>query len=149
MLNVDGALAARLLEFSPDALVVVDADGLVVLVNRRAEELFGANRRDLAGRPVDELLTGHGREGSAGLLADPSGVPVELTVARPGGDHFVEAILTRPEGPDGWVLLALRDVTARRREAEELRSLVRRQALVAELGRRALTGMDVGQVMDE
>jgi PAS domain S-box-containing protein len=149
MLNDDGSRPARLLESVPDALVVVDAGGLVSLVNRRAEELFGAARGDLTGRPVAGLLTGHGRGENADLLANPSGVPVELTVHGPAGEHVVEAILARPDGPGGCVVLALRDVTARRRESEELRALARRQTLVTELGRRALTGIDVGEVMDE
>jgi GAF domain-containing protein len=47
------------------------------------------------------------------------------------------------------VVIALRDVTGRKRKEEALRARSRQQALVAELGRRALTGIDPGQLMDE
>jgi signal transduction histidine kinase len=47
------------------------------------------------------------------------------------------------------VVLAVRDLTEARREEQALRARARQQALVAELGRQALTGIDLGQLMDE
>jgi signal transduction histidine kinase len=77
-------------------------------------------------------------------------VPVELTARCEGSeDRALEAVRALPRGSAGPALLAFRDVTARRREAEELRVRARQQALVAELGRRALTGIDLGQLLNE
>jgi PAS domain S-box-containing protein len=149
MLSIDTTLAVNLLESAPDALVVVDPAGLVVLVNRRAEELFGRARGELVGGRVDAFLAEHGGA-YADLRSNPPGVPVELPARGNGnGDRTLEAVRAQPKGPEDLILLAFRDVTARRREAEELRARARQQALVAELGRRALTGIDLGQLMDE
>lgn len=54
-----------------------------------------------------------------------------------------------PPAARGWAVLAVRDVTGRKREEEALRARARQQALVAELGRRALTGIDLAELMDE
>ena len=52
------ALTQSYFEASPDAVVVTDAEGLVVLVNARAETLFGYLRAELIGRSVDVLVPG-------------------------------------------------------------------------------------------
>lgn len=44
------------LEASPDALIIVDHSGAIVLVNRQTEELFGYARADLVGQPIEVLL---------------------------------------------------------------------------------------------
>jgi PAS domain S-box-containing protein len=60
MFSIDATLAVNLLESAPDALVVVDEAGRVVLVNRRAEELFGRARGELVGTRADTLRAEHG-----------------------------------------------------------------------------------------
>jgi PAS domain S-box-containing protein len=134
----------------PDAAVVIDQSGLIALVNRRAEMMFGRRSGELIGRPPETLLTDHGRAAYANLLSAAPGVPTELAAQREGGVTFVaEATLARLGSPGELVLLALRDVTARKQEEEVLQARARQQALVAELGRRALTGIDLAQLMDE
>jgi signal transduction histidine kinase len=114
---------AELFESAPDGLVVVDATDRVARANRRAEELLGRDRAGLIGRPLEALAAG-GTE-----------LALEVTVG--------------PRTGDGARVLAFRDVTARKREEEVLRARARQQALVAELGRRALTGIDLGELMGE
>ena len=53
---ITDAVAAALLDGSPDGVVICDADGVIVLVNKQAEELFGANRADLVGKAVEHLV---------------------------------------------------------------------------------------------
>src|SRR5262249_33451617 len=76
-----------LLETAPDAIVVVNTHGEMVLVNAQTERAFGYNRKELLGQQIDMLLPGGFQEGSprdpANFLGDLSGRPraagVELT----------------------------------------------------------------------
>src|SRR5438067_1021227 len=141
----------ELFEATPSGLVVIDGAGLVVLVNRRAEAMLGRGRGDLAGKPFGAAVAEHPGGADAALLAAGSDHPVELVLRRADGDEFtVEAITSRPaQVRAGLVVIALRDVTGRKRKEEALLARSRQQAAVAELGRRALTGIDLGQLMDE
>jgi PAS domain S-box-containing protein len=49
-------LSPQILEVVHDALVVVDAEGLIVLVNKRTELLFGYHRTELIDQPVETLI---------------------------------------------------------------------------------------------
>ena len=52
----DAAMFWGILEAAPDGFVMVDAAGVIVLINRQTEVLFGFDRRELIGRPVECLL---------------------------------------------------------------------------------------------
>jgi PAS domain S-box-containing protein len=140
----------ELFETAPDGLVVVDLDGVVTHVNRKAEVLLGRGRDELVGTLLQAVVPDCTGGAYAGLPATGWGQPVDLVARRKDGEEFmVEATASHPGALGGRVLLALRDVTGRKREEEVLRARARQQALVAELGRRALTGIDLGQLMDE
>src|SRR5438034_3559601 len=49
-------MAWSLLDAAPDGIIMADEDGLILLVNRQTEDLFGYERGDLLGRSVDDLL---------------------------------------------------------------------------------------------
>ncbi len=152
-------LCERLFEFSPDAVVVVNRAGQVALVNRQAERMFGYGRDELLGKPLEVLAPARLRAAYAELLAcgesgphTPQSWPI-LDFAglhRDGGEFPVAITLSPVEAGEGaLVMLAIRNVTERRRVEDELKARARQQAAASELGRRALTGIDLPQVMGE
>ena len=78
--GAEGSRAAELrlraaVESAPSGLLMTDARGVVVLVNREVERLFGYSREELLGRPVESLMPERFRSGHAGFrggfMADP------------------------------------------------------------------------------
>ncbi len=55
-------LTSAVLEMLPDGLVVVDAHGIMQLVNQRTEEIFGYHRSELLGQAIEKLLPPEARE---------------------------------------------------------------------------------------
>lgn len=70
----------NLLESAPDPMVVVDGDGAIVMVNRQTEQLFGYDREELRGRPIEELMPEQYRAGHSGkrrhYVTDPEARPM-------------------------------------------------------------------------
>lgn len=107
------ALAAAVIEALPDALVVVDLTGNIVLVNERAELLFGYPRSDLFGRPVEILIPRHLREQHANHRAEYNqftlstqtramGQGLQLSGVRSDGHVFpAEILMARVTVPRG------------------------------------------------
>lgn len=129
-------LLAELVETAPDAVLVVDADGVVTLVNHQTEVLFGYSREQLLGQPVELLVPERFRarhaidrgEYAAAPRARPLGEGRFLLARRSDGTEFpVEISLAPLSVPNGPTFTAVvRDVTARAElEAELTRRAVR------------------------
>jgi PAS domain S-box-containing protein len=135
-----------LLESAPDAAVVVDDRGRIVLVNRQTEELFGYTREEMLEHPIELLLpervrsihAGHRRMYMGDPRTRPMGVGLELAGRRADGTEFpVDISLSSMETSEGVLATAfVRDVTERVRSTNELRSL--EQIVHAEEERRVL-----------
>ena len=114
-----------LLEAAPDAMVIVDRSGTMILVNSQTEKLFGYMRSALIGQKVEMLVPlrfrgrhPHHREGySANSLVREMGTGLELYALRCDGTEFPVEISLSPLETDEGVLItsAIRDITERRK----------------------------------
>jgi PAS domain S-box-containing protein len=130
-------LYRRLLETAPDAIVGVDADGRIVIVNAQTEAMFGYDRDELIGASIDVLVPERFREvhpvHRAVYGADPKsqrmGAGMQLAGRRRDGSEFPADIsLSALETSDGLLVsAAIRDVSDRV-EAQEARERQRAEA---------------------
>jgi len=110
-----------LLEAAPDAVVISDVDGSIVVVNARAEELFGHGREELLSRPVETLIhpTARARHVAhrQGYAADPEPRQLEVTAQRRDGSEFPAEMTLSALAIDSGSLIvsAIRDITERRK----------------------------------
>ncbi len=114
-----------LLETAPDAMVIVDSDGRISIVNSQTEQMFGYSRRELLGNPIEMLLPERFRDRHeshrAGYVREPSlrpmGQGLELLGRRKDGEEFpVEISLSPVESENGrFISSTIRDVTERAR----------------------------------
>src|SRR5271155_5174111 len=112
-----------LLEAAPDAMVVVDPSGSIVLLNVQAEKQFGYRRDELLGQPVKniipdgfaERLVADGLRTPAEALAQQIGTGIELIGRRKDGSQFpIELMLSPLESAEGiLVTAAIRDISER------------------------------------
>jgi len=120
-----------LLEAAPDALVIVNRDGRIVLVNSQTERLFGYRRDELLVQPIELLVPerfhpvhpGHRNRYFVDPHARPMGAGIELFARRRDGSEFPAEISLSPVEFEGgaMAMAAVRDITDRKRQEEARR----------------------------
>ncbi len=113
-----------LLEAAPDAMVVVNQGGEIVLLNVQAEKQFEYSRDELIGQKVKniipegfaERLIADGLRSAEEALAQQIGTGIELNGRRKNGSEFpIELMLSPLESAEGTlVTAAIRDITTRK-----------------------------------
>jgi PAS domain S-box-containing protein len=137
-----GARYRGLLEAAPDAMVVVNEVGEIVLLNLQAEKQFGYSRDELLGQPFTniipegfaERLVADGLRSAAEALAQQIGTGIELTGLRRDGSEFpIEIMLSPLESADGiLVTAAIRNISVRKAAEKNLAQMDARRRLVEE-----------------
>ena len=120
-----------LFEFSPDAIVASDHEGRITEVNARVESMFGYQRGELLGQPIDTLVPERFRhthparreEYASAARVRPMGAGLELYGRRKDGSEFPADIMLGPvETESGRIVLSvIRDLTEKREAEEALR----------------------------
>jgi PAS domain S-box-containing protein len=119
-----------LLEAAPDAMVVVDEDEKIVLLNLQAENQFGYTRDELVGQPLKhiipvgfaERLQADSLRSAAEALAQQIGTGIELTGRRKDGSEFpIEIMLSPLDSREGMLITAaIRNITERKNSETNL-----------------------------
>jgi diguanylate cyclase (GGDEF)-like protein/PAS domain S-box-containing protein len=119
-----------LLEAAPDAMVVVNQDGAIVLLNVQAEKQFGYRRDELVGQKVKniipegfaERLIADALRSAEDALAQQIGTGIELNGRRKDGSEFpIEIMLSPLESAEGiMVTAAIRDITTRKKAEAQM-----------------------------
>ena len=145
-----------LLEAVPDALVGVDHAGVIRFVNRQTELLFGYDRGDLVGAPLEMLVPESLRPihevHREGYVAAPftrtMGQDLELRGRRRDGTQFpVDIALSHTDTEDGpLVIAAVRDITGRKK-TEEAHQQSEQLAAIVEHSDDAISGKTFGGII--
>jgi PAS domain S-box-containing protein len=141
---------AAFLEAMPEAIIGVDGEGAILVVNSHAESLFGYARDELIGQPVELLVPssfrGHlprqGASNPPGPLLRPNRAVIQVGARRKGGSEFPAEISLVASRLDGCLMVSavLRDVSERKRRK------VRFQG-VDETAGDAVVGVDSGGII--
>lgn len=124
----------ELLEAAPDPIIEVDRQGRIVLMNSQTEKVFGYDRRDLIGQPVETLVPEanrgrhvHSRRAYfAHPVTRPMGRGLDLQGRRKDGTCFPVEISLSPTKQGDGILAIIRDTSERKHAEDQLRAMQER-----------------------
>jgi PAS domain S-box-containing protein len=124
----------KVIEAAPDAMVIVNESGEIVLINTQTENLFGYRRDELIGQTIEALVPERYRERHPGHRTGfvrnsrlrPMGAGLELYGLRRDGTEFpVEVSLSPLETEEGLLVSsAIRNITGRKKAEEKFKALL-------------------------
>lgn len=130
----------RVVEWAPSAMVLINSDGIIVLVNAQTEQMFDYRRDALIGQPVEILVPERFRQNHrlfrAGFFSDPQprpmGVGRDLAGCRADGSEFPIEIGLNPLATEtgAMVLASIIDITERRRAQQRLEDALREKTVL-------------------
>ena len=130
----------EVVESAPAAMIMVNRDGLMEMVNTQTERLFGYSRLELVGQPVEKLVPERFRARHPGLrggflsvpIARPMGAGRDLYALRRDGSEFPVEIGLNPIATDegSMVLSAIVDISDRKLKEESIRAALREKELL-------------------
>lgn len=135
-------ILVNVIDLAPDAMVVVDASGSIVFLNRQVSTLFGFKASEVKGRRIEMLLperfrAPHGRH-CQGFVANgrrrPMGIGLKLFALRKDGTEFPVEVSLSPITDDTGVLIiaAIRDLTEHKQAEAALRASEARMRTIVE-----------------
>jgi two-component system, NarL family, sensor histidine kinase DevS len=151
-------LELEYLEFAPDAVIGVDESGEIRLANSRTEAVFGYTRNELIGRPVELLVpqnaesahVTHRQRYFDAPRTRPMGAGLDLYARRKDGSEFpCEISLSTVATEEGMMALAaIRDITDRKQDRDDLRRAVRRLQAATDVAIAVGGETDLERVLD-
>ena len=144
----------QVVESAPSAMVMVNQDGAIEMVNAQAERVFGYARAELLGRPVDMLVPERFRGGHPGMrrsfFADPRarwlGAGRDFYARRKDGSEFPVEIGLNPIETDqgAMVLSAIVDISDRKQKEEHIiEALKEKDVLLGEIHHRVKNNLQI------
>ena len=149
-IRLDGVFR-QLVEAAPGAMMVIDCAGRVVMMNARAERMFGYQQSEALEQPIERLVPErwHGALRNAVFVDLRSGLLApghEFSACRKDGSEFpVELGLSQIDTSDGPMVLAtILDMTERKREDARLRAALReKDVLLSEIHHRVKNNLQI------
>lgn len=143
-----------LLESAPDGIIVVGSDAKILIVNSQTEKLFGYNRDELIGQPIEILVPLKSREDHVQYrnkyIQNPRTRPmgagrVLSGLKKDGSELPVEISLSPLESEQGILVMSIvRDITERRRGEELVQASLReKEALLKEIHHRVKNNLQI------
>ena len=124
-------LVRSVLESAPDAMIIIDGSGTILFANRQVSALFGYEKGEIVGEPVEKLLPArfrgrhvtHRSQYAGSVRVRPMGIGLDLFALRKDGSEFPVEISLSPieQGDEVIIAAAIRDVTDRMRVEREIR----------------------------
>jgi PAS domain S-box-containing protein len=147
----------RIVETVYDGVYLVNPDGEFTMVNEAYARMTGYDREELVGMSVGELVDEETVERALGyeeemVEGERETARFEADAVRADGDTFrAEGVFSIIEGADGdhERVGVVRDITERKERERQLEARVAQQEAVTALGRRALQGPDLDELMAE